>query len=382
MLRLATSASTKIRRAALGATLSAMCFACGCDVFAPQVIQLPGDSVKLVIENRSNMWVNVSSTFSNQGKVIRQTTRRLAPNGSEETAELIPTQAETLEIDATEALSPFDQRPAQKLVRRELRVLVDFQPGNTVTVVIGPNPSAVVVAPAVVTSGDLVRLDARGSSNGGEGAGALAFLWTQDGGPSVEFQDAAAARVEFTAPLIPIGGKPVSLSFAVLLTNGFGQSIATGLTLRVDPPEPIRALYPNSRELRLNESAELQIALRGGVAPFSVSWTPLDRFRFPGILSDSSSANPTWTPPEGRVGAWSYRINIQDAQGNQSSAIRRVIVRADGDQIQDFVDCFFTGGAAPCPTAPYADMDEDELVSPDDLNRFIAHLLRIDGLGN
>jgi len=349
---------------------------CGCDALMnPPTLVIPQEAVTLVLENRSQLWVHVDTTFTNKGAEVRRTTRRLAPQGVEKFAEIVPTQADLLTVDASEFVSPIENRVGAKLVRRQMKVMVDFRPGNTINVVIGPNPSAVIVAPKAVISGDRVVLDAGGSSDP-EG-GAIHFEWIQTAGPAVEMQGTRDAKTEFIAPVIPIGGESIALSFDVTLTNQFEQKVAIALPIRVDPPEPIQISTPGPREIRLNETAEIQASMRGGVAPFTFHWSAISHLNRPGALTGVDGQKILWAAPEGRLGAWDLRVEAVDAQGNVASTVRRIIVRADGDQIQPFLDCYGTGG---CSAAPYADIDEDGVITSADLEGFIQHLLRLDGL--
>ena len=114
-------------------------------------------------------------------------------------------------------------------------------PQSTSLVVTGPEeivvelpsptePVAHVDAPPTVASGDGVLLDASGSVDPDDGW--LDFEWKQVSGPPVSLDTANAAAATFTAPATDT---PAELTFEVTVTDRYGLSDGTSVTVTVEP---------------------------------------------------------------------------------------------------------------------------------------------------
>ncbi|HVJ88394.1 MAG TPA: peptidase, partial [Labilithrix sp.] len=91
-------------------------------------------------------------------------------------------------------------------------------------------PTANAGADQKVASGALVTLD--GSGGSGHEGGAIAFAWTQTGGPSVALSSASTATPTFTAPAVTAETK---LTFQLKVQEG-SASATDSIDVRVEPP--------------------------------------------------------------------------------------------------------------------------------------------------
>jgi hypothetical protein len=85
-----------------------------------------------------------------------------------------------------------------------------------------------------VDSGSTVTLDGSGSADTTVEPGSLTYSWLQTSGPSVTLLNSTGVKPTFTAPLVPPGTAPVSVSFQLTVSNGSVASTAT-TTIDVTP---------------------------------------------------------------------------------------------------------------------------------------------------
>ena len=78
-----------------------------------------------------------------------------------------------------------------------------------------------------------VTLD--GSASSTPSTGALTYQWNQTGGPSVTLSSATAQKPTFTAPAVTQAQGPQTLTFDLVVGDGFSTSVASSTTVTVNP---------------------------------------------------------------------------------------------------------------------------------------------------
>jgi hypothetical protein len=107
---------------------------------------------------------------------------------------------------------------------------------DTVMVVNEPYARAVGDAGApqtVNTAATGVQLDGSGSTTSSPGT--LTYQWTQTGGPAVTLSSDTAQKPTFTAPVVRQSDGPQTLTFTLVVSDGFGSSEAATTTVTVNP---------------------------------------------------------------------------------------------------------------------------------------------------
>jgi hypothetical protein len=85
-----------------------------------------------------------------------------------------------------------------------------------------------------VLSQSTVRIDGRKSFD--PDFTPLTFTWTQTGGPAVGIDDPNAAAITFTAPTVPVGSPPITLTFQLAVSDGITSPDPTDtVTVTVRP---------------------------------------------------------------------------------------------------------------------------------------------------
>ena len=103
----------------------------------------------------------------------------------------------------------------------------------TVSPAVNQPPTANAGADQTVASGAGVTLDARGSTD--QEGQAMAFIWSQTGGPAVVLSSPVAPQPTFTAPTVAFNAAPVVLTFDLVADDGFLSSVADSVTITVSP---------------------------------------------------------------------------------------------------------------------------------------------------
>jgi hypothetical protein len=88
-------------------------------------------------------------------------------------------------------------------------------------------------APQTVTSGSTVTLNGAGSIDPNVPALPISFTWVQSAGPAVVLLNSVAAHPTFTAPVLPSGSTPVTLTFQLAVCNGFTCSGISSVNITV-----------------------------------------------------------------------------------------------------------------------------------------------------
>jgi hypothetical protein len=117
---------------------------------------------------------------------------------------------------------------------------------DTMTVVNDPWGRAVADAGSpqtVQTATAGVTLD--GSASSTPSGAPLTYQWTQTGGPSVTLSSATAPKPTFTAPTVTQAMGPQTLTFDLVVSDGFGSSLAAGTSVTVNPNVEVPAAPTN-----------------------------------------------------------------------------------------------------------------------------------------
>lgn len=106
----------------------------------------------------------------------------------------------------------------------------------TITVTAPPNtaPTANAGPDQSVLTGTAVALDGTGSADP-DAAQSLTYVWTQTGGPAVSLDSSTSATPGFAAPAVAFGGRPVALTFSLVVNDGITNSPADSVTVTVNP---------------------------------------------------------------------------------------------------------------------------------------------------
>ncbi len=145
--------------------------------------------------------------------------------------------------------------------------------------------------PVTVTLDGSASVDPEGS--------AVAFAWTQTGGPMVALSDAAAAQPTFTAPVVPRAGT-TTLTFAVVATDGAAASAPATTTVTVTNVNRPPVAGAGAAQT-VGERAVVTLDGTGSADPDSddaltFAWT---QTAGPTVtLSSTTTAQPSFTAPE------------------------------------------------------------------------------------
>ncbi|MCR9245969.1 MAG: tandem-95 repeat protein [bacterium] len=168
--------------------------------------------------------------------------------------------------------------------------------GSEVAATVGNlDPTAHAGADQTVNETDLVTLTAAGSTD--PEAGALTYSWSQTSGPSVTLSNASAEQPTFAAPE---GLTNTTLTFEVVATDPFGATSVDTVAITVNADNDAPTANAGSDQT-VSEGDFVTLNGSGSTDPegqsLTYTWTQVSG---PAVtLSDTSSAQPTFTAPEG-----------------------------------------------------------------------------------
>ena len=105
--------------------------------------------------------------------------------------------------------------------------------GNTLGLTLLSPPVPNAGFPQTVTSGSVVTLDGSASTDPNVPALTMSFSWAQSAGPTVSLLNVFGAKPQFTAPILPSGSTPVTLTFQLAVCNGFTCSGVSSVNITV-----------------------------------------------------------------------------------------------------------------------------------------------------
>ncbi|MDM8522659.1 PKD domain-containing protein [Desulfococcaceae bacterium HSG8] len=171
-----------------------------------------------------------------------------------------------------------------------------------------------------VTEGDMLSLDASGSSDP-DPDDQIEYLWKQTAGPAVTLSDAAAVQPEFTAPDVEDESK--SLTYELKVTDSSGLTDTDTVTITVSPSEtppenrpPVADAGPDQN---VKEGDTVTLDASGSSDPddniTDYLWTQISDA--PVTLSDDTAVNPSFIAPD--VGdeseSLTYELRVTDSDG-------------------------------------------------------------------
>ena len=194
----------------------------------------------------------------------------------------------------------------------------------TITVIYNNPPSANAGGDQSVNEGATVQLDASASSDLEDAASSLTYSWQQfdSSGYTITLSDANIANPTFTAPN-PAAN--TDLIFQLTVTDSLGKSSDANATISVIYNNPPAANAGANQSV--NEGATVQLDgsassdLEDEDTSLTYSWQQVDSSGYTIILSDASSAQPTFTTPA--VAADTnliFQLTVTDSLGKSSDA--------------------------------------------------------------
>ncbi|WP_146038102.1 PKD domain-containing protein [Tabrizicola aquatica] len=167
----------------------------------------------------------------------------------------------------------------------------------TVSPAVNQPPTANAGADQTVASGAGVTLDARGSTD--QEGQAMAFIWSQTGGPAVVLSSPVAPQPTFTAPTVAFNAAPVVLTFELVADDGFLSSVADSVTITVNPAVNQVPTANAGADQTVASGAGVTLDGTGSTDPenqtLSYTWSQSGG---PAVdLSSTTAAQPTFSAP-------------------------------------------------------------------------------------
>lgn len=217
-------------------------------------------------------------------------------------------------------------------------------------------PSADAGRDLTVNEGDLVQLDATGSSDP-EGD-ALSFTWVQTQGPTVVLDDPTAARPTFTAPE---GLVNTDLEFMLVAADGTSLGYDTVVVhLHANDDAPTAVAGPGQN---VNEGDVVTLSGKASTDPEGQTLTYVwKQTAGPTVQFTSNGADISFVAPEGLVNtAMTFKLTVSDGTNTSVDTVR-INVRADNDAVT--VDAGATQAALPNQTITLAATANDPEQQP------------------
>jgi hypothetical protein len=191
-----------------------------------------------------------------------------------------------------------------------------------------------------VASGSTVVLDGTASTDPNSPALPLNYTWLQTAGtPTVTLNDSGLAHPFFTAPSLPAGTSSATLTFSLVVDNGFASSSVSNVTVTVlGQKAPIvnagasQTANPSSA-VKLTGSATDPSGSAG--QPLKYQWTQTGG---PTVaLSAANTAAATFSTPAMTVGqaplTLTFKLTVTNSLGASGTATTTVVVRPVPDTL-------------------------------------------------
>ena len=198
----------------------------------------------------------------------------------------------------------------------------------TITVIYNNPPAANAGANQSVNEGATVQLDASASSDIEDTS--LTYSWQQvdSSGYSISLSASDIANPTFTTPAV---AADTNLIFQLTVTDSLGKSSDANATISVIYNNPPAANAGANQSV--NEGATVQLDgsassdLEDEDTSLTYSWQQVDSSGYTIILSDASSAQPTFTTPEVVANTdLIFQLTVTDSLGKSSDANATITV--------------------------------------------------------
>jgi hypothetical protein len=198
----------------------------------------------------------------------------------------------------------------------------------TYSVVAPPNASAGGTLNAV--AGDTVTLGGS-ASDPNSPARPLTFAWMQTAGPAVTLTGADTLGPTFTAPAVPAGADPITLTFRLIVDNGVLNASSTASVVVSSPVvAPVADAGPDQ-----SVDAAALVTLAGSASDsnqpartLNISWTQPPGQTIP--LAGATTLTPTFPAPALSVGATAvtlyFTLTVDNGALSSSSTTTKVVV--------------------------------------------------------
>jgi hypothetical protein len=194
--------------------------------------------------------------------------------------------------------------------------------------------------PQTVTAGSTVTLNGSGSADPNTPPLAITYTWAQSAGPAAALQNSNGPHPQFTAPSLPSGSSPVTLTFQLAVCNGFTCSgISTVNITEVAAtvgPSVTLSVSPSQNVLPTNV-----VTLTGtgvnGTAPLTYTFAQTGTGGLPVVSLAPVAGNPAQvrftapTPPAGTAlpVTLTFSVTVRDALGRAVTDSISVFVGID-----------------------------------------------------
>ncbi|MBN2448010.1 MAG: hypothetical protein JXO22_14865 [Phycisphaerae bacterium] len=266
-----------------------------------------------------------------EGDVVTLSGSGTDPEGQGLTYEWVQTSGPSVTLSDASAANPTFTAPeglSNSDVTFELRVSDGTSTSvDTMTVMINADndaPTANAGAEQVVDEGDVVTLSGSGTDPEGEG---LTYEWVQTSGPSVTLSDANAASPTFTAP---DELSNTDVTFELRVSDGTNTSVDT-VTVAVNADND--APTADAGVDQVVEEGDVVTLSGSGTDPegqgLTYEWVQTSG---PSVtLSDPTSANPTFTAPEGLSNSdVTFELRVSDGTNTSVDTVS-ITINADND---------------------------------------------------
>ncbi|MBI5895904.1 MAG: hypothetical protein HZB24_07860, partial [Desulfobacterales bacterium] len=187
-------------------------------------------------------------------------------------------------------------------------------------------PTANAGVDQTVSAGDLVGLNATGSSDPEDGIGS--YRWVQTQGPAVTLSDATAAQLTFTAPVVGVQGASIVFELTITDNGGLQDSDTCMVTIEWENAQPVADA---GDDRQIDEGVETTLDGSASMDPddgiASYVWKQIEGT--PVTLSDAGAINPVFMAPQVAAAGetMTFQLTVTDMSGLQSVDSCQVFVQ-------------------------------------------------------